>query len=314
MPRRHPARSSAGFTLIELLVAIAIIGILVALLLPAVQAAREAARRTSCSSHLRQIGVAIHNYHDVTRSLPPGAINFGVCCSTESYTSWPISILPYLEQVNLHEQYVHSETNESPLNQFVREQFISVYSCPSDLNPRFLAMPESGPGNDYRLKYMPGSYRGVGGRSDGTGWWDNYPQYTTLPENWAGVFHLVDGKLSQESFATIRDGTSNTIMVGEYATRTRARRRTFWAYSYGSYNRSDVVPESRTMLSDWERCVAIGGLGGLQSCNRGWGSFHPDVVQYLYCDGNVRPVSRNVDMMLLANAATVAGQEPGPTP
>jgi prepilin-type processing-associated H-X9-DG protein len=103
-------------------------------------------------------------------------------------------------------------------------------------------------------------------------------------------------------------------MIGEYATRTRARRRTFWAYSYGSYNRSDVVPESRTMLSDWERCATIGGLGGLQSCNRGWGSFHPDVVQYLYCDGNVRPVSRNVDMLLLANAATVAGEEPGPTP
>jgi prepilin-type N-terminal cleavage/methylation domain-containing protein len=304
------ARRCRGFTLVELLVVIAIIGVLVALLLPAVQAAREAARRISCGSNLRQIGVAIQTYHDVNRAMPPGSVNYGVCCSTESFTSWSISILPFLEQVNLSSEYVHVETNESFANQDVREQFLSIYACPSDINRGMLAIPESGPANDYRLNYMAGSYRGMGGRSDGSGWWDNYPQYTTLPDRWRGVFHIIDGRLSHESYSTILDGSSNTIMVGEYCTRTRQRRRTFWAYSYGPYNRSDAVPESRTLIPDWDRCAAIGGLGGVQACHRGWGSFHPGVNQFLYCDGNVRPVSQRVDAMVFVSAATVAGEEP----
>ncbi len=293
---------------------IAVIGVLVALLLPAVQAAREAARRGQCSSHLKQIGIALHNYHDAYSRFPPGSIFLGTCCSDESYTSWPISILPYLEQGTLHDQYYHGETNESLFNQFVREQFVPVYVCPSEPGTRELLEPESGPANDYNLLYHPGSYRGVGGRSDGSGWWDNYPQYEALPREWKGPLHVVDGRLANEGFATIKDGTSNTLFVGEYGTKTRTRRRTFWAYSYASYNKSDVVPESRTLLNDFDRCAAIGGQGGLQACSRGWGAFHPGVVQFLLCDGSVRPISRQVDMLLLADAATIAGQEAGELP
>src|SRR5262245_45025945 len=101
-----------GFTLVELLVVIAIIGTLVALLLPAVQAARETSRRASCLNNLKEIGVAIQLYHDARRILPPGGVSTGPCCSTESYSSWPISILPYLEQKNLSERYSHGEFNE----------------------------------------------------------------------------------------------------------------------------------------------------------------------------------------------------------
>jgi hypothetical protein len=157
--------------------------------------------------------------------------------------------------------------------------------------------------------YMPGSYRGVGGRSDGSGWWDNFPQYLSLPRHWAGVLHVVDGRLRPESFASIIDGTSNTLFVGEYGTRSRIPRRTFWAYSYASYNKSDVTPQSRTLLNDFDRCTAIGGQGGIQACSRGWGSFHPGVVQFLLVDGSVRPISRQVNMTLLAEAATIAGSE-----
>jgi prepilin-type N-terminal cleavage/methylation domain-containing protein/prepilin-type processing-associated H-X9-DG protein len=303
-----------GFTLVELLVVIAIIGILVALLLPAVQAAREAARRSQCGNHLKQIGIALHNYHDVQRSFPPGSIFLGVCCSDESYTSWTISILPYLEQGALYEQYHQTETNESVLNQLVREHYVPVYVCPSEPDTRTLSEPESGPANDLNLLYRPGSYRGVGGRSDGSGWWDNFPQHQSLPRSWRGPLHVVDGRLTTETFASCTDGTSNTLFVGEYGTRTRTRRRTYWAYSYSSYNKSDVVPESRTLLADFDRCAAIGGLGGLQACSRGWGSFHPGVLQYLMCDGSVRTVSRNVDMLLLAEAATVSGSEMGGLP
>ncbi len=309
-----PAARCRAFTLVELLVVIAVIGVLVALLLPAVQAAREAARRGQCGSHLRQIGVALHNYHDANSTLPPGSIFLGACCSDESYTSWPISILPYLEQGPLHDQYNHNETNESVFNQFVRERHVPVYVCPSEPDTRELLEPESGPANDLNILYRPGSYRGVGGRSDGSGWWDNYPQYQSLPTAWKGPLHVADGRLSPEPFARVRDGLSNTLLVGEYGTKSRLRRRTFWAYSYASYNKSDVVPESRTLLNDFDRCTAIGGQGGLHACSRGWGSFHPGVVQFLLCDGSVRPFSRQVDMLLLADAATMAGNETGGMP
>ena len=314
MIRRPAARIPGGFTLVELLVVIAIIGVLVTLLLPAVQAARESARRTGCANNLRQIGLALHNYHDAIGSFPPGGITPGPCCSSESYISWPISILPFLELGNLKALYDDDETNESPVNETVRERFVPVYVCPSDLNTRQLDRPETGPANLLQLRYSPGSYRGVGGRSDGSGWWDSYPLYQTLQPHWKGVFHVVDGQLGTERFSSIQDGTANTLLIGEMCTKTHLRRRTFWAYSYGSYNKSDAVPESRTLLNDYDRCAAIGGLGDLQACSRGWGSFHAGVVQFVMADAAVRPVSRSVDMILFAEAATMAGQEKGQTP
>src|SRR2546423_977902 len=120
---RRCARFAAatGFTLVELLVVIAIIGLLMAMLLPAVQQARESARRSSCVNNLRQIGVAVHMYHDAHEAFPPGGVSPGPCCSVESYTSWTIQILPYLEQKDVYYQYDQSETNESRANKAVRE-------------------------------------------------------------------------------------------------------------------------------------------------------------------------------------------------
>ncbi len=306
--------AAGGFTLVELLVVIAIIGVLVALTLPAVQTAREAARRTSCLNNLKEIGLAVQLYHEAQRTFPPGGVSTGPCCATESYASWPISILPYIDQKNLHERYSHAETNESLANGFVRQQFVPIYSCPSEPRPKVLERPESGPANDAGLRYMPGSYRGVGGRSDGSGWWDSYPQHLSLPRSWKGVFHVCDGfrvqnPLKPESFGSVTDGTSHTIMVGEYTTRTRIRRRTFWAYSYGSYNKSDAVPQSRTLLADWDRCAVIGGLGDFQTCNHAWGSFHPGVVNFVLADGSIRPLPLSIDMNLFAESATIAGRE-----
>ena len=104
--RRHAkALRVAGFTLVELLVVIAIIGVLVALLLPAVQAAREAARRTQCGSNLKQIALGVHNYISANRTLPPGAVVTGACCSAYSYSNWAIEILPMMEQQTLFATY-----------------------------------------------------------------------------------------------------------------------------------------------------------------------------------------------------------------
>ena len=91
-------RMRQGFTLIELLVVIAIISILIALLLPAVQQARESARRSQCQNNLKQIGLALHNYHDNNRMFPPGGTTLGRCCNTPSGITWTISLLPYLDQ------------------------------------------------------------------------------------------------------------------------------------------------------------------------------------------------------------------------
>src|SRR5256712_5758613 len=94
-------RPKSGFTLVELLVVIAIIGVLVALLLPAVQSARESARRAQCTNNLKQIGIAVHNYNDVWQALPPG-------CYHGVFGTWVLHILPYMEQSTLQQQYVNS--------------------------------------------------------------------------------------------------------------------------------------------------------------------------------------------------------------
>ncbi len=318
-----PSRSlracpSGGFTLVELLVVIAIIGVLVALLLPAVQQAREASRRAKCLNNLKQMGVAIHNYHDSFKCFPPGGITLGCCCNTKSYTSWTISILPFLESNNLAERYIPEVFNEDNPNRFVREQYVGIYTCPSEREPRRLLSPDSGPGAN--VKYMTGNYRGMEGRSDGTGWWDNQQNRTSCPgspdwlndpmkSTWKGIFHNVDNLLKPEAMHTIRDGTSNTLMVGENVTRTHDNRGTFWAYSYASYNKSAALPQSRTLIGDYDRCVAIGGAGGENACKRGWGSYHPGVLQFALADGSVRPLRINMDMNIFCEMATVAGGE-----
>jgi prepilin-type N-terminal cleavage/methylation domain-containing protein/prepilin-type processing-associated H-X9-DG protein len=318
-------RHRKAFTLVELLVVIAIIGILVALLLPAVQAAREAARRMSCGNNLKQIALSIHNYHDVNKSFPQGGITLGACCGTPSYSTWAIAILPFIEQQNLYDQYRQHLFNEDPLNAFVRTQILPVYICPSDVNTRVTDRPASGPGAN--LQYAPGSYRAVSGKSR------QHPNWPDNSEIWhdggyayrhRGALHHVGtkpsiygynflGDVSTERFATVLDGTSNTLMFGEYHTTTQNRRRTFWAYTYTSYNQSTVCGPcgSRTLVPSYDLCRVLpgGGLSPDNPCKRAWGSLHPNAIQFAMCDGSVRPIHTNVSMTLLANMASIHGQE-----
>lgn len=307
-----------GFTLIELLVVVAIIGVLIALLLPAVQAAREAARRVQCANNLKQIGLAVHGYHAACERFPPGNVlrAAGYCpgasgVELDSGANWLLAILPYLEQNPLADMYDLDAYNEAVVNQRARETFVPVFACPSDDESNTPVVPAYGAASatELNLPYMPGSYRGVSGRSDGGRFLDS-SQTTTYPAEWRGPIHAVGVyDFECERSSDVVDGLSRTLMAGESTTRTNPGFRTFWAYSHDYFSISAVTPQSRILLGDYDRCVAAGGAGREKPCKRGWGSFHPDGLHFLCCDGAVHFVDLAVDVELLARAATIDGRE-----
>lgn len=311
-----------GFTLVELLVVIAIIGVLLGLLLPAVQAARESARRMRCANHLKQIGVALHNYHSARGAFPPGnhAQTAGVCpgsqrpgvdSPSEDRANWMILILPYLERQELYKAYDLSTYNEAPENREVRESWVETYVCPSDVATNELTVPAFGPGSEWGLgvPYMPGSYRGVAGRSDGQMFLD-WSLDVSYPRRWRGPLHMV-GVLgfTPERVTDIKDGSSSTLMVGESTTRTCLSYRTLWAYSYAFYSLSSTTPQARTLSGDYGRCRSAEGEGLALPCRRGWGSFHSGGLNFLLCDGSVRFLDTGIDVDLFADLGTIAGGE-----
>ncbi len=197
-------RKRSGFTLVELLVVIAIIGILVALLLPAVQAAREAARRMSCGNNLKQLGLALHNYHDTYKTFPPDAIWHGNLRGTtpnamtvRNYT-WIAMILPYIEQSPLYEQIDFRLPALQELNRIQVQNgpaiglMIPALICPTDVG--FNSPP-----------------RGIGITSySGNAGWDHHRRKHR--DTWrAGPFTFYDAS----GIKDVRDGTSNTVMLGE---------------------------------------------------------------------------------------------------
>ena len=326
VPRHETSGVRRGFTLVELLVVIAIIGVLVALLLPAVQAAREAARKTQCQNNLKQLVLAVHNYVDSNQGqLPPGGITDGPCCSHPSGTSWSISILPFHEEQGLYDLYDFTAYNEDPVNAPVVQSHVAVQKCPSDANTDTLNAPHSGPGAGQQ--YARGSYRANTGRCSDLPYtmWDSPSETGPGPAEWKGPFHAVAPTATEpspESYQHVRDiprlgsiidGTSNTLFIGESMTNPSSpaaeRRATFWAYSYTSYNKSCVIPQTRTLLTDYDRCIEVGGTAGENPCKRAWGSFHPAGILFAYGDASVRSVSFSIDMEIFASMATHAGGE-----
>jgi len=316
-----PVKSKHGFTLIELLVVIAIIGVLIALLLPAVQQAREAGRRAKCANNLKQIGLAIANYEDVHRCLPPGKIVATLPSGSEDtgWMNWTISILPYLERQALYDWYNIQFDNRSFTNSTVTRSFIQTYICPSDINTTLLDNPESGNTSPAR-PFAPGSYRAVSGKTDGLDPTQYYDiRNVNLPLDYRGPMHvigvLVNMQLAPVKYGDILDGASKTLLVGEYHTATYNTRRTFWAYAHTSYASGSICPPCiRDVfgLPDYQKC--IDGLPGatINPCKRAFASFHPGGVNFVKCDGSVAFISRNVDRNLLGAMVTIAGQETTP--
>jgi prepilin-type N-terminal cleavage/methylation domain-containing protein/prepilin-type processing-associated H-X9-DG protein len=202
-----------AFTLIELLVVIAIIGILIGLLLPAVQKVREAANRTKCSNNLKQLGIAVHAYHDAMGNFPVNHFTGSVSSGNPGNWSWIARILPYIEQDALYRQ---GNIANSPVNTGVGTEAAGIKTllCPSDTSSM---SPRSD--NEYNIPMGQTNYKGVIG---GYGWTNGNTQ-SPSPAGGAATdsFSSSDGIFFREDItsprriASITDGTSNTLMIGE---------------------------------------------------------------------------------------------------
>ena len=298
-------RRVRGFTLIELLVVIAIIAVLIALLLPAVQQAREAARRSQCKNNLKQIGLALHNYHDTFGTLPIGGD------AVKQYgTNWAISTLPYIDQAPLYNLYNFSNQNNA--NAAVVQTKLSVHMCPSDPNAGQLATPESGNNSSNNIQYMTGTYRAMSGvTTDNNTFFDAPGNVMPTTTTNRGALHSITSNYNYrpESFANVTDGLSNTLFVGEWATIDHPSRSSFWAYTYTSYNQSSICLGVTPDVFGNPDYNFISNNGASACGKRGFASMHVGGVQFLMGDGTVRFISSNINRTTLAALATIAGNE-----
>ncbi|MBN2296408.1 MAG: DUF1559 domain-containing protein [Pirellulales bacterium] len=202
-PLKRPAH---GFTLVELLVVIAIIGILIALLLPAVQAAREAARRMHCTNNLKQIALALANYEINERMFPPGSNNLNPNGTGPSTWCWSGLVLPFLEEPAAHGLINFEVGYEHPSNVDAQKTFIKTYQCPSADDNQLIVL--GAPGGSAETNYSAVATAFYAGAAMGNG---SYPPGYPNDNEQEGVVYLV----SKIRLRDITDGTSNTLYVGE---------------------------------------------------------------------------------------------------
>ncbi|HBN74766.1 MAG TPA: prepilin-type cleavage/methylation domain-containing protein [Planctomycetaceae bacterium] len=323
-------KNKKGFTLIELLVVIAIIAILVALLLPAVQQAREAARRTSCKNNFKQLGLALHNYHDTHGVFPASVYNKGVCSTVYTgtgkancqvmNTNGLLMLLPFLEQANLYDAYdfnVAMSDNAGgvygtqqtcigggstatvmgdPLasgNAARHQTVIDVFTCPSQPS-----------GND--LTATTAAYRaapGIGGRKTSYDFivYANYRHSDC--NNWStdsGSVRRMFGDNSKARMRDITDGTSNTFAMGEQ--KFEIHNGSANPYGYRGWLQPGIDPTfgiNNHTYAGIDRSPKLGSWGY-------GGSYHVGGMQILMADGSVRFISENASSVTISNLCRMA--------
>ncbi len=288
----------SGFTLIELLVVIAIIAILVALLLPAVQQAREAARRSSCKNNLKQVGLALHNYHDTFGLFPmlygrSGLTAPNNCPNQCGLWGWGAMILPQLEQPAVYDQLqigdvkLQDAVADAASLQTMQNGY-AAYRCPSDIAPTINTERE-----------VPDSSGASGGFQPVAT--SNYVaannSYDLERDNPNGLF--VPGYIKPKSFRDMLDGSSNTIAIGERAWRLEQTDLKA-AVVFGMMDDSEA--NSSNGLVYVSACGRYGVNTTTTDSVRGFSSQHQGGAQFLLADGAVRFISENIDL----NAATSA--------
>lgn len=302
-------RRRAAFTLVELLVVITIIGILIALLLPAVQAAREAARRMQCTNNLKQIGLALHNYHCSVGCLP-----FASAWSVAQTGTWAAFILPYLEQQPLYDQFDFSKNMKDPLNEPAVTTVVSAYICPTDPRGRDPIMDyrcNSNPSPSMTLWYPVSmgpthNYHCVfcaEGKSSPTdpdsyccqGW-----SYGTLnpSDNSTGMFGRYPSRTRLDD---VKDGLSNTIMAGE----------TLPGHCIHNVAFGDNFPLAGTTIpiNVMEgKGTTTHGTNPHQRCC-GYKSLHPGGANFVMGDGSVHFLPESVNYRLYNELGTRSGGE-----
>jgi prepilin-type N-terminal cleavage/methylation domain-containing protein/prepilin-type processing-associated H-X9-DG protein len=301
---RHPnPRSRRAFTLLELIVALAVLLVMIGLLLPAVVQVREASRRIGCASNLKQLGLAVHSYHDVYALLPPSRLD------PNGTVSWAVLLLPYLEQEDFYRHwdlrrryYVHPKE--------LRKTDVPVYFCPSrgsriddDSHGDF---PKDGWPDQISYGGSPSDYAVCAG--------DNAVSYETPQADGAVVIaryqyaqpYLLGAWASRTSLGCLTDGLSNTLLLGEkhiaYDRYTRTR---FGDGSIYNGDHAQVIsrvagPNNPLASSPYE------------PLNTQFGSAHPGMCQFVFADGSVKALSNRVDGNVLGLLANRADGQPTP--
>ena len=290
-------RSNQGFTLIELLVVIAIIAILIGLLLPAVQKVREAAARTKCTNNLKQIGLAMHNYHSAHEKLPPGYTSNVAPNNSDLGPGWGwgTHLLPYLEQEPLYRRFDLKLGIEHPAHAVPRTQVLSVFRCPSDepLQEVFTV-------DNTSAKVAFASYAGVYGTAE------------VADDPGAGEGALF--RNSKVRLTDITDGTSQTIFVGERSSQY------VWGTWVGAVTGGEVPPRKlpSPLGPEGAPVLVLGHTGDAAEAHTpnnatnhvdDFTSRHSFGVNFLFCDGSVRGIKNTIDPVVWQAIGTRAGGE-----
>lgn len=335
MCRRH-SPGARGFTLVELLVVIAIIGILIALLLPAVQSAREAARRSQCTNNLKQVGLAVHNYGQTYKAFPAGGWD---CC----YGTWLLALTPFVEQPTLYQQYVRPAGMEgkahvtnptqigpdtrygTAVNWPVTRTQVPAYTCPSDsitatasnFNGVTFHNYVANYGNTTRTRASPWGGVVYGGAPFIAVYVANGVAYLDSNTPGSGV-SPAEGARRGVRLQEVQDGMSNTLLFSETVQGRDGDLRGFGWWGGGAHFETFIAPNSATpdVIESAGNCKPANPLNppcvGISSVNRetiAARSRHPGGVGVTMCDGSVRFVTNNIALGLWRSLGSAAGKE-----